>query len=112
MIKEQAIKLGLMGDIPITIIKTSDGKTLRYADFESAGLVRTKIELPKNLWDATDGKQFEWLDEAIGGRPKGTTWHHSEKDSIMELIEFGVHNVTNHNGGRTQNHWAYRPGGR
>lgn len=42
--------------------------------------VQKRIELPKYLWDATDGKQFEWFDEAIGGR--------------------------------TQNHWAYRPGGR
>lgn len=30
----------------------------------------------------------------------------------MELVPTGIHNVYNHNGGRTKNHWAYRKGGR
>ncbi|MHC1748042.1 MAG: HNH endonuclease [Cellulosilyticaceae bacterium] len=30
----------------------------------------------------------------------------------MELVPFGIHNVTNHIGGRSPGHWAYRPGGR
>ncbi|WP_370650293.1 HNH endonuclease [uncultured Clostridium sp.] len=30
----------------------------------------------------------------------------------MELVPSGIHNVYNHNGGRTKNHWAYQKGGR
>lgn len=55
-------------------------KKVQKVDFVMKKKVQKRIELPKYLWDATDGKQFEWFDEAIGGR--------------------------------TQNHWAYRPGGR
>lgn len=79
---------------------------------DSAGLVKQKVELPKNLWSESDTIQFKWLDEQIGGRPLGYTWHHSEISEQMELVPRGIHNVYNHNGGRTIGHWAYREGGR
>lgn len=37
---------------------------------------------------------------------------YSEISGQMELVPTGIHNIYNHNGGRTINHWAYREGGR
>ncbi|MGG0454595.1 HNH endonuclease [Bacillus mycoides] len=42
-------------------------------------------------------------------QPEGKTWHHKEKDGIMELVPFDIHNITKHNGGRTKGHWADAP---
>ena len=111
-IKRHAIEKGLIPDVPVKTVKGSGKKTYRYVDFEAAGLVKEKMRLPENLWGATDKVQFKWLDEQIGGRPKGYTWHHSEKDGQMELVPTGIHRIYHHNGGRTINHWAYRKGGR
>lgn len=110
-IKAKAVADGLIPDVGV-ITKVVDGKTVRYADFKSAGVVVDTKPLPKELWQAKDTEQFKYLDEMIGGRPEGMTWHHSPDDGIMELVPFGVHNITNHNGGRTIGHWAYNPGGR
>lgn len=55
--------------------------------------------------------QFAWLNEQIGGEVKGYTWHHSERAGIMQLIPFGIHNITTHNGGRSPGMWADINGG-
>jgi hypothetical protein len=79
----------------------------KYPDFEGAGLVERVEQLPEELWNATDRKQFDWLDSRIeGGRPEGTTWHHSEIDGRMELVPFGIHNIINHKGGRSLGNWS------
>ena len=96
----------------VRTVKDSRGKTYRYVNFEAAGLVREKVELPEYLWSKPDAVQFKWLDNRIGGRPKEYTWHHSEIDGQMELVPMGIHRVYKHNGGRTINHWSYREGGR
>ncbi|WP_420802072.1 HNH endonuclease [Tumebacillus flagellatus] len=85
----------------------------QYPDFEKAGVIQKVDELPESMWQSSDSAQFEWLDSRIpGGRPKGTTWHHSEIPGRMELVPFGVHNITFHKGGRSPGLWAYRPSGR
>ncbi|OAB45511.1 HNH endonuclease [Paenibacillus glacialis] len=111
-IKEYAVKQALIEDVPIKTIVTAEGKKCRIADFNAAGVVKETKQLPEELWKASDAEQFKWLDEAIGGRPSGTTWHHSEFDGKMELVPFGIHNITNHNGGRTKGLWSYRVNGR
>ena len=111
-IKKYAIERGLIPNVLVNTVTGADGKIYRYADFDGAGLVKEKVHLPEYLWFESDAVQFEWLDDKIGGRPKGYTWHHSEVDGQMELVPTGVHRVYHHNGGRTINHWAYREGGR
>lgn len=37
------------------------------------------------------------------------TWHHTEIPGKMELVPFGIHNITPHNGGRTAGMWADAP---
>ncbi|MBM7543288.1 HNH endonuclease [Amphibacillus cookii] len=64
------------------------------------------INLPTNLWSASDKIQFEWLNKHIGGARPGTTWYHTEIPGKMELIGFGIHNIISHNGGRTSGMWA------
>lgn len=111
-IRNFAIEKGFIPDVSINVVMDTNGKIYRYADFKAAGLVKEKINLPKHLWYESDAVQFKWLDDKIRGRSEGYTWHHSEIDGQMELVPTGIHNVYNHNGGRTKNHWAYRKGGR
>lgn len=100
MIKDEAIEKGLIPNV-----KMKPGT--KYPDFEAAGLIKKVDNLPKELWDATDVKQFNWLDKRIiGGRPAGTTWQHSEIEGRMELVPFGIHNIINHKSGRSLGNWA------
>ena len=105
IIKSRAIERGLIPEV-----KVVPGK--RYADFEGAGVVIRREELPESYWKSRDKRQFEYLDELTGGRPVGTTWHHTEIPGVMELVPFGIHNVYNHKGGASFGHWAYRIFGR
>ncbi len=103
-IREHARSTGL-------VPKISYKPGTKYPDFQKAGIVQKIDKLPKKLWKASDRKQFEWLDARIaGGKPPGTTWHHSEISGRMELVPFGPHNTINHIGGRSPGHWAH--GGR
>jgi hypothetical protein len=101
-VKQRAVQLGLIPDVPYK-------PGTRFPDFQAAGLVRRAEPLPEWLWKATDQAQFDWLDAKIGGRPPGMTWHHSEIPGQMELVPFGIHNVTNHSGGRAPGMWAHAP---
>ena len=102
-IRLEAISKGL---IPEVIYKPGT----RYPDFARAGIIQRVDTLPNNLWKAGDKAQFDWLDARIpGGRPAGTTWHHSEIPGRMELVPFGPHNIVNHSGGRSPGNWAHAP---
>ena len=102
-IRTEAIDHGLIPDVQMK-------PGTRYPDFEAADLVVRRDSLPEELWLQTDRAQFEWLDARVpGGRPEGTTWHHTEIDGVMELVPFGPHNVINHRGGRSPGHWAAAP---
>lgn len=51
------------------------------------------------LWLALDKKQFRWLDNAIGGKVDGITWHHTEIPGRMPLVPYD----------RTVGMWAHAP---
>ncbi|MGE7902935.1 HNH endonuclease [Peribacillus sp. NPDC094092] len=106
LIKEQAIS-----DVHIPQITVNKAAGMRYgfADFFGAGLVEETVYLPKDFWKLSDRKQFTWLDEQIGGHREGMTWHHTEIPGKMELVPYGIHNITPHNGGRTTGMWADAP---
>ncbi|WP_445668961.1 hypothetical protein [Niallia sp. FSL R7-0648] len=72
MIKEKAVADGLVPDVKI--IK-ADGMRYGFVDFKSAGHVLETKELQERLWLLSDEEQFKWLDNAIGGRLEGMTWH-------------------------------------
>ncbi len=102
-IRQEAIAKGLVPDV---VYKPGT----RYPDFAAAGIIERVDTLPPNLWKAGDKAQFDWLDARIpGGRPPGTTWHHSEIPGRMELVPFGPHNIINHAGGRSPGNWAHAP---
>ena len=110
-------------------IVEKDGK--KYADFSKFTVFQCMLD--KEDWSKTDPEQFakcnEQLKEAIlkdpelakqftpeqieqimnGETPSGYTWHHSEVDGTMQLVPFGIHNSTNHCGGRSEGHWADAP---
>ena len=106
LVKEAAIENGLLTEVKVI---PADGMKYGFADFRSAGLVEETVNLPEELWLKTDKEQFEWLNNKIGGFREGMTWHHTEIPGKMELVPFGLHNITPHNGGRTVGMWAYAP---
>lgn len=101
LIKQEAIDKCLIPTVPI---KEING--YKFLDFESAGLTKEVIYLPEDKWKSSDSEQFEWLNAQIGGKVEGYTWHHSEIPGKMELVPFGIHNIYNHNGGRSSGMWA------
>lgn len=126
-IKELAVELGYIPKVPTYEV---DGKT--YADFSEYSAFECKLD--EEYYDKTDPEQFKectkQLQEAIEKNPElakqftpeqleqikngeanitGYTWHHTEKDGIMQLIPYGIHNATYHNGGRSEGNWADAP---
>ena len=101
-IKERAVDNGYLPAVKIISVK---GK--KVADFRSAGVVIETVMLPEDKWLLGDDTQFDWLDKQIGGHRDGYTWHHSEIPGQMELIPFGIHNIFNHDGGRSSGMWAH-----
>ncbi len=125
-IKEYAQEKGYISKVPIV---EKNGK--KYADFSKFIIFQCVLE--KEDWTKTDTEQFakcnEQLKEAIlkdselaklftpeqiekimnGDTPSGYTWHHSEVDGTMQLVPFGIHNSTNHCGGRSEGKWADAP---
>jgi hypothetical protein len=111
-IREIARKKKLIPVVKIT--------ALRYPIFPKAYIKDDNKRLPKNLWGATDAKQFAWLNKDLEARKpdynaktktfrsdpdqKKHTWHHHQDKGRMQLVEFGIHNNTSHDGGRTT--WA------
>ncbi|MEK3661509.1 HNH endonuclease [Paenibacillus sp. FSL F4-0236] len=105
-IKEMAVANGHIPEIKVTKV---DGMRYGSADFAGAGVVKETVQLPEKFWKLSDKEQFKWLDEQIGGTRRGMTWHHTEIPGKMELVPFGIHNITPHNGGRTAGMWADAP---
>jgi toxin YxiD len=80
-----------------------------------AKYVAETVQLDPSLYMSTDAVQFKRLntdlkksnpayDAATQSFPpskKKYTWHHHQDTGKMQLVEFGVHNATNHKGGRT-----------
>lgn len=125
-IREYAREHGLVPEVPTY---EKDGKT--YADFSNFSVFECSLE--KENWGKTDKEQFDLCNQKLknevtdapemgklfsedqleqineGTTPSGYTWHHSEKDGIMQLVPYGVHNSTNHCGGRSEGNWADSP---
>jgi hypothetical protein len=92
----------------------------RYPIFPKKYVKDDNTNLPKNMWKTTDSKQFTWLNNDLESRnpdydaktqtfrsdpnKKKYTWHHHQDPGRMQLVEFGIHNNTSHDGGRTT--WA------
>ncbi len=102
-IKARAVENKL---IPKVEVKKVEGMKYGFADFGSAGLVKETRDLPEEMWKLNNKKQFKWLNEQIGGKREGYTWHHTEIPGVMQLVPRGVHMITSHNGGRTHDLWA------
>jgi hypothetical protein len=90
-----------------------------YPDFSAYAVV--DVQLPPDLWNASDAQQFRWLNEhlfaADGAQskgfpwnqgsnvgsdtpPHGYTWHHHQQPGRMQLVPFGIHGAVQHSGGR------------
>ncbi|MEI5925433.1 HNH endonuclease [Bacillus sp. TD10] len=112
MIKQRAEELGL---IPKVEVKKVEGMRYGFADFEGLGLVVHKDELPKDLWLKRDVEQFDWLNNRLPEDIRAMvengsyTWHHTEVPGKMQLVPYGIHGITVHNGGRTKGMWADAP---
>lgn len=105
-VKEMAISQNY---IPEIIVNKVEGMRYGFADFANAGIVKETVYLPEEFWELSDKKQFKWLNEQISGAKERMTWYHTEVPGKMELVPFGIHNITPHNGGRTKAMWADAP---
>ena len=98
-IRDEAVRQGLIPVVPV------DSAT-RFPDFGDH--VLTEVQLDPQFWMSTDAVQFRELNRQFGGEtPPGYTWHHHQDSGRMQLVPFGVHNSTSHNGGRTT--WSLGP---
>jgi hypothetical protein len=98
VVSKSALDAGFLPRIPVD-------RGTRHADF-SRVVIEERV-LPEHLWHLTDDVQFRYLDNLIGGRPAGTTWHHHELPGWMQLVPFGAHSITWHFGGRSPGGWAW-----
>lgn len=121
---EYAREHGMVSTVAVTEV---NGK--RYADFSEYKVFECILE--KELWNKTDAEQFSQCNEQLKKSleegnsisfsdeqlekiekqetPMGYTWHHSEKDGMMQLVPYGIHNSTHHHGGRSEGNWADAP---
>lgn len=103
-------------------VKLSDGRKIKgvFPVFDSF----TDVELPEDLYKATSDKQKEFCleqlqkkikypwsslrkkftaeqldDIADGIQPEGLTWHHNEREGLMQLVDTLTHDQTAHTGG-------------
>lgn len=103
-------------------VKLSDGRKIKgvFPVFDSF----TDVELPEDLYKATSDKQKEFCleqlqkkikypwsslrkkftaeqldDIADGIQPEGLTWHHNEREGLMQLVDTLIHDQTAHTGG-------------
>ena len=91
------------------VYTNSEGITIKYID----GFPDFKNGIPPQV-----KKEFV-IEGGFEGRSKdfskagdagiGNTWHHTEVPGKMELVPYGIHNITLHNGGRSAGLWAYAP---
>ena len=58
-----------------------------------------QIETNPELEDKFTDRQLEQIE---AGRPKidGYTWHHSEEEGTMQLVDSDIHRKTGHTGGQ------------
>ena len=112
-------------------LKYSDGRKIEavFPVFESTA----NIKLPRKLWKASFNDQKKWLmkklkkqvkrgmlddkltkeeREAIlkGIIPEGYTWHHSEKEGLVQLVDSAKHDKTAHTGGMSLWGEGYKTG--
>ena len=101
-------------DVPVIPV----AKKTKFPAFPAEFIAEDNTNLPQELYGASDSVQFGWLNRDLKSRnpnydpetqsfppdTKRYTWHHHQDDGRMQLVEFGVHNATNHKGGRTT--WA------
>lgn len=98
----------------------SDGQRIAgvFPKFDS----RIDLQLPKELYKLSEKNQKKWLlarlqneikrgnlkevfteaerETILKGKiPKGYTWHHNEKEGLMQLVDSEIHEKTRHTGG-------------
>ncbi|MCY7799091.1 Ribonuclease YxiD [Bacillus licheniformis] len=74
--------------------KSSDAVQFRQATL----LLKEKLEKKPELKKAFTERQLQQISK--GKKPEGYTWHHHQKDGIMQLVDSDIHGKTGHTGGR------------
>ena len=107
-------------EIPYERDTLSDGREGVFPKFPSV----TEVQLPKELHQETDAKQFRACNEDLkeqikdnselkskfnseqveqienGRTPSGYTWHHHQQDGKMQLVPTDIHDKSAHTGGK------------
>ncbi|MED1741913.1 T7SS effector LXG polymorphic toxin [Bacillus swezeyi] len=72
----------------------SDPVQFRQATLLLKEKIMKNPELKKNFSD----RQLQQISK--GKRPEGYTWHHHQKEGVMQLVDSDIHGKTGHTGGR------------
>lgn len=102
-------KANLLPEVPMVTVKDRHGKDIKCPTFPPDTIILELI-LPKEKWDESDYDQFKYLDEQVKLKGfdaetrmyngKKYTWHHHQDEGKMQLVENGIHSMTQHSGGR------------
>jgi hypothetical protein len=102
-------------EVKMVTVKDRHNEDIKCPIFP-ANTVIAEVQLPKKQWDDSDYDQFKWLDQHVVdnlkkeipdfdpetrmANGKKYTWHHHHEEGKMQLVENGIHSMTQHSGGR------------
>lgn len=102
-------KANLLPEVPMVTVKDRNGEDIKCPVFPDDTII-VDIKLPPEKWDDSDYEQFKYLDEQVKldgfdsetrmFKGKKYTWHHHQDPGRMQLVENGIHSMTQHSGGR------------
>jgi hypothetical protein len=106
-IRKYARDMGYVKPAPVNELGDADFTGHIYA---KDGTMLDEVRLPEELWKVPKERQFRYLNQeyfATNETPAGYTWHHTQTPGKMQLVESGIHSITDHIGGSETGGWAY-----
>ena len=80
--------------LPQSLNKMSDLDQFKHATLQLADKIKKEPQLAKLFSAENQQRIFQ------GYKPNGFTWHHNQKEGVLELVNTAIHQQTSHTGGR------------
>jgi hypothetical protein len=78
--------------------------------FDHNGQLLDNVRLPEDLWLVPKERQSRYLNNQLfesDATPRRYVWHHHEEAGRMQLVEYGIHSITEHVGGSEAGGWSH-----
>lgn len=80
--------------LPQSMYKVNDYEQFKYATNKLSQEIKSNQQIKKYF-------SLEAQEKILAGyKPSGFTWHHSQKDGVLQLVDTKIHQQTSHTGGR------------